>query len=177
MDNDAIRDSELAEAINTAYAEAATLQSSIDRARADGKEITSVICKIEVKKGDIINMSRCDEEGEPSLEGETAKARVLAVHALMAVDPETNKVVYFAEALVIILNPEDVETIDEFAAMYGDGDENSEEEITEDQEDVPEEEEPAPQEEPTPEGRCPECGADFESCATHQEVFGVHVNE
>jgi hypothetical protein len=170
MENDSILDSELTEAINAAYAEAATIQSSIERARKDGREITSVICKIDVKKGDIIDVSRCDEEGEPCLEGETAKARVLAVHPLMTVDPETNNVVYFAEALVIILRPRDVETIDEFTAMYGD-----EEETTED---VPEEEEPdQPEEDPTPEGRCPECGADSESCARHQEVFGVHVNE
>ena len=174
MDNDSNLDSELAEAINAAYAEAASIQTSIERARKDGREITSVICKIDIQKGDIIDISRCDEEGEPQLNGETAKARVLAVHALMSIDPETNVVVYFAEALVIVLNPEDVETIDDFTAMYGDGDENSEEEPTEDQEDVPEEE---PQEDPTPEGRCPECGADFESCARHQEIFGVHVNE
>jgi hypothetical protein len=178
MSNDAIFDSELAEAINEAYAEAASLQSSIERARADGREITSVMCKIDVKKGDIIKMSRCDEEGEPQLNGETAQARVLAVHPLMTYDPETGKAVYFAEALVIILNPEDVETIDDFAAMYGDGsDEDSEvEETTTEEEDPPEE--TAPQVvESTPEGRCPECGADFDSCAMHQEVFGVHVNE
>jgi hypothetical protein len=143
------------------------VQSEINKADRDGREIAHVVAEIGTKRGDIIEISQFPEDGSEVDDGdEKFKARVLAVVPRSAID-EHGVRIECVEALCIVLQPGDIESLDDFAALYGNDEDAQEASEEEDSESV---------EESVDSNECP-CGADLHMCQKNQEVFGGHLND
>lgn len=144
------------------------IQSEVSKANREGRDVAHVIADPGTKRGDIISISQFSEDGSVDEEAEEFKARVLATMPRSALD-DTGVVVDCVEALCIVLKPGDIESLDDFAALYGDSEDSEQEALeAEDSDSEPEEPEDA--------NICP-CGADIQMCETNQRVFGGHLNE
>jgi len=146
------------------------VREEINKAERDGRDVAHVIADESTRRGDIIEISQFAEGGEVDEDAEEFKARVLAVSPRSALD-DNGVLVHCVEALCVVLQPGDIESLDDFAAMYGDEDSEPQEELEAEGEDsdTPEiiEEDPS---------ICP-CGADIQMCEKNQEVFGGHLND
>lgn len=180
---------------------------SVERARKEitayheaGKEIIQVVCDESTKRGDIIEVQPLTEErilaGEELSEEEadaedTKKVRVIVVHGMTGIDPETMEMHRICDAICVVLNPGDVVTEEEFASMYGEGDETPEDAPGDDAQegDSPVdklfkatseelgEAAVAQAQEDAPDPNVCSCGANREMCERNQNVFGGHLNE
>jgi len=151
------------------------VQEEINKAERDGRAVAHVITDQGTKRGDIISISRYSADGTVDEDAEEFKARVLATVPRTALD-EAQNTVQCVEALCVVLQPGDVESLDDFAAMYGDEDEDEDDEQ---QEEPLEAEDRASEElsaEPEDPNACP-CGADRHMCEKNQKVFGGHLND
>ena len=116
----------------------------VDEAVAKGKKVVLVSCDKGTRRGDTIDISPAfAEEEEPEIQ----QARVIAVNPTVA---ECDSY----DAVCVILEPGEVTTEEEFAALY-----------IEDTEEVLEQSDP---------DMC-SCGADKIMCKRNQNVFGGHL--
>jgi hypothetical protein len=131
----------------------------VDEAVAKGKKVVQVGCAPGTRRGDIIEITPIvPQEGEP----DTMKARVIAVNPSTTLSGESLHRVF--EALCVVIEPGELTTEEEFAALY-----------TEEASEDPEAEEAEEAEEVDPDV-C-SCGADKIMCERNQNVFGGHLNE
>ena len=154
-----------AEILREAHQLYETVQADMAKAESDGREITMVIAAGDVSRGDLIAIAKFNEDGSVDEEAEEGQARVLMTSSRMAHD-DNGKIVHCVEALCVILQDGDIETVDEFASMYGNDEEETPVEVSA-------EEEPEIVEDPNV---C-SCGADRPMCEKNQQIFGGHLNE
>ena len=150
-----------------AYMERA--HKDIEAAAHSGREVVQVVCKESTKRGDVFEIAPMDENGEAmDPEGEDSEAltvKVIAVHSMTGIDPDTLQIRRVCEALCVVLEPGDITTEEEFAALYADFDSKA-------SEDAPEGDSEAlvlaaP-------NVC-SCGANRQMCERNQNVFGGHL--
>lgn len=147
------------------------VHAEIEKADRDGRDVAHVIADSGTKRGDIIEISKFSEEGTANEDEEAFEARVLAVMPRTALD-DSGDIVRCVEALCVVLKPGDVESLDDFAALYGDGDGDSDNEQEELELGDNDSEEPVELKNHI----CP-CGANLQMCEKNQEVFGGHLND
>jgi len=138
--------------------------NGIRNARERGNIVTTVLCKPNVKIGDIIDVVKLkenspEEEEFEECEENVQQARILDIQPYIFKDSETGEFIEVMEALVECLQEGQLFSQAEFNEIYGEGtDEQDTVEITENIE------------------LC-ECGANKTDCQNSQSVFGVHINE
>lgn len=151
-----------------AFADAERAKRELDTAHAKGREIIQALCKPSTKRGDIIEVSVEEMPMEPAEgdeEAPTQKLKVVVVHAITGMDPDTLEMSRVNIAVGYIMTDDDITTEEDWAALYSDG---------------PEEPQEASADEPEVEPQDPNicsCGANREMCQRNQNVFGGHLNE
>lgn len=167
------------------FEEANKVQTAIDAAYKAGKKITSVMGPPDVKIGDIIDVMKYNPEHPDGDEETKQKARVLHVTPVEFFNPEGQEVFPGTEVICVLLDENDLTTEDEFKAMYGEGEEESEVQETPEvsgKEISVESVSPVSTDvevtvEPVRDPNECECGADREMCARNQDMLGYHLNE
>lgn len=176
-----------------AYTYMRRAQEDIDRYAKAGKEIMFVACNGDTKRGDVIDIVPFPEEEEEEMSSifeipsgvteeeepveapkeeeeapgdEVRQARVIAVHTMTGIDPRDMTMHKIHDAICVLLEPGDMTTEDEFAALYSDGEEP--------QEAPGEDSDPVEVAEPQDPNVC-SCGANRAMCERNQNVFGGHL--
>jgi hypothetical protein len=165
-DFDSIEKDWIEKAIDKVFEDMKRAHGELDAARRTGKNIISVACDPSTKRGDIIDVAPLGENGEISEAAEIEKkARVVATHEMVGINPDTHEISCFLEAICILLEDGDITTEEDFATLYAEGEKPQEEDIEEIAE--------AESEDPN---IC-SCGANRQMCERNQNVFGGHLNE
>lgn len=154
--------------IEETYQHYKIVREEINKAAQDGRTIANVISDKSTRRGDIITISHFSEDGTIDEDVEEFTARVLGTSPRTGRD-ENGNTIQCVDALCVILKPGDIESLDDFAAMYGNEEDSDEEELEAEDSDSTEERSEN-------EDTCP-CGANLQMCETNQKVFGGHLND
>lgn len=155
--------------------------ANIEAAHKSGKELIRIVCAPDTRRGDIIKIVPAgSDEDIPDEDKMTGK--VIAVHGMTGIDPETMQMHRMCEAICAILQPGDITTEEDFAGLYGEDDEEQAAAVEALFDATPEElaeaaVAEAEAEEEAPDPNVCSCGANREMCARNQNVFGGHLNE
>lgn len=170
------------------FAEAEKIQGQIDSATKDGREVTTVLASPDTRRGDIIEVKKFDEEHPDGDPNSVRKARVLVSSPVDLWNPDTQQAFPGTEVLCVILEDDDLTTVDEFESLYGaEGDDDERAEVQEASqvsgEEVSVESVPGVPEavevttSPVRDPHVCECGADRQMCMRNQDLVGMHINE
>jgi hypothetical protein len=154
--------------------------SDIEAAHKSGKELIKILCAPGTKRGDIIKIIPAGMD-EDCPEEDKMPGKVIAVHGMTGIDPETMQMHRMCEAIVALLKPGDITTEEDFASLYSEDPSEEQDAAVKALFDATPEElgeaAVAQAQEEAPDPNVCSCGANREMCARNQNVFGGHLNE